>query len=857
MTRQFQLFLRFAFVIAAVLLIFVWGSHLKTRTGSFGTVPAFAATASEPDLHDDLATRARLSSSYGKLPISFEPNEGQAAGAVQYLAHGAGYSLFLTPGELLLTLHASLPEARRPHGAPAPAANILPTVKGAENAATVRMQLIGSNKGAQALGADPLPGKSNYLTGSDPAKWHTDIPTYAKVRYQDVYPGIDLVYYGNQEGKLEHDFVVAPGADPQQIEFSLSDEDRTPALKDGEIRLHSKAGDIRLRAPLAYQVIDGERRPVVASYQAADSGHMRFRIGSYDSRYPLVIDPVLVHSAVFGGSGYVENIAIDTARNAYVTGFTFSQNFPLEDPYQSNFAIAFVSKLNSSGTALLYSTYLGGTSSYPYDIAVDASGRIYLSGVTGPGFPLVNAYQPTYGGNYDAFITVLNPSGNALEWSTYLGGPYEDDAVGLALDPSDNVYVTGYSDYSFPELHGIPGAHCAGDVSICTWVAKFNKAGALQYSTIFGAGLGLAIAADSDGSAYITGLAFGGGDTPTTPGAFQSGCPGGSCPFVAKLSPAGNSLLYSTTLGIPGRGKAIAIDSGLNAYVGGLGGPGLTVGSTAFQRSYQGGNSDGFVVKLNANGSNLISSTYLGGSGDDFIHGLVLDQYRDVYVSGYTTSPNFPLKSPIQSYAGTSAAPYQNFVTTLSPTLNSIPYYSTYFGSGASGDFGSGSFPAGAKIAVDPALNVYLAGVDQGNVKPTPGAYSTGSTGVYISKLVIMDDLALALSASPSPVIHGSNLTYTIAVTSKGPDFGVNLQVSDTLPTGTTFVSYSAGGGTCTAPPVGSRGTLNCRLAQLNKGAAWTVRLTVKVATGLGTTLSNTAATKSNMQDFVNRLQRE
>ena len=192
-----------------------------------------------------------------------------------------------------------------------------PSVEGAEKSAAVRMQLIGSNKHAQALGVDPLPGKSNYIIGSDPAKWHTDIPTYAKVRYQDVYPGIDLVYYGNQEGKLEHDFVVAPGADPNQIEFDLRDQDRMPALKNGELTLPTNAGDLRLRAPVAYQVIGGERRPVTATYQAAGSGPIGFRLGPYDKQSPLVIDPVLVYSAVFGGSGrdWVESVAIDTARN--------------------------------------------------------------------------------------------------------------------------------------------------------------------------------------------------------------------------------------------------------------------------------------------------------------------------------------------------------------------------------------------------------------------------------------------------------------------------------------------------------------------------------------------------------------
>ena len=266
--------------------------------------------------------------------------------------------------------------------------------------------------------------------------------------------------------------------------------------------------------------------------------------------------------------------------------------------------------------------------------------------------------------------------------------------------------------------------------------------------------------------------------------------------------------------------------------------------STGFQRTFGGGASDGFVVKLNATGSNLIWSTYLGGSGDDEIQGLVLDQYRQVYVSGSTTSPDFPLKSPIQFYNGKGYT-WQSFVATLSPSLSSIQYYSTYFGLGAN--------RGETTVAVDPALNVYLAGTEWNTVQPTPGAYSSGSTatGAFISKLVIMDDLSLTLNASPSPVAHGSNLTYTMAVTSKGPDFGVNVRVSDTLPSGTTFVSYDAGGGTCTAPPVGSTGTLNCVLAQLNKGATWNVKLTVNVAAGSGTTLSNTAATISNMQDFV------
>ena len=840
MARLSQVSLRFTVAFIAIVLT------SDVELGSHLIVPVFAAEAPRLGVKDDVAPRARLSSSYGKLPISFEPNHGQAEGGVQYLARGAGYRLLLTPGEMVVALHGSLPGARKPHSAPLPSM-MSPAVEDPERSAEVRMQLIGSNKHAQGLGLDPLPGKSNYLIGSDRAKWHTDIPTYAKVRYQDVYPGIDVVYYGNQEGRLEHDFVIAAGADPQRIEFDLSDEDRTPVLKDGEIRLRSKGGDIRLRAPVAYQVMGGKRRPVAATYKAADSGHIGFQVGSYDHRYPLVIDPVLVYSAVFsnGAFDYVQGIAIDTARNVYVTGWTFSGDSSAAEPL-------FVSKLNASGTALVYSTYLGGPRANPsFAIAVDASGRAYVSGTTeDPGFPVVNAYQPTYGGGgYDAFITVLNPAGNALEWSTYLGGNYDDRATAMALDPSGNVYVTGvtWNAATFPELHSISGTQCQTN-SECIWMAKFSSAGTLQYATKYSPGWAWAIAADANGSAYVTGVAVT-NTPPITPGAFRSTCIPGSCGFVAKLSPIGDSLIYSTTLGtVPATGEAIAVDSGGDAYVGGTAGPGLTVWSTGFQRTFGGGSSDGFVSKLNATGTNLIWSTYLGGSGDDQIQGLALDQHRQVYVSGFTSSPNFPLKSPIGSYSGTSNAPYQYFVATLSPSLTSIPYYSTYFGS----ETGNVQGQLWTKIVVDPALNVYLTGTDQNNVQPTAGAYSGGSSrDIFISKLVIMDDLALALSASSNPVVHGGNLTYTMAVTSKGPDFGVNVRVSDTLPSGTTFLSYDAGGGTCTAPPVGGTGTMNCVLAKLDKGATWNVKLMVHVNASSGAILSNTAATISNMQDFV------
>jgi hypothetical protein len=718
MARLSEMSLRLSFAVVAAVLIFALesDSRIKPITGSLGILRGLSARAPALDPTNDVAATPLLSSSYGKLPISFEANQGQAERRVRFLARGAGYNVFLSSSEVVLALHRSRGSRMRLQGFQPP--TLRRTATGiSENTvetAVVRMRLIGSTPSAPVQGMDRLPGTSNYLIGNYPRKWHVDVPTYAKVRFEGIYRGIDLVYYGNQEGRLEHDFVVAPGADPNQIEFDLREHDRAPGLKDGQLALLTKAGDVLLRAPVAYQVIGGERRRVQASYKTTGSGHIRFGVEPYDKQVPLVIDPVLVYSAVFGGdvSDYVQAMTIDTEGNVYVAGVTYSLDFPLVDPYQpspsgSTNGLVFVSKLNSTGTALLYSTYLGGAGASANGIAVDHSRRIYISGETGGDFPVVNAYQPTFGGYSDAFIAVLSPNGEALEWSTYLGGVDADGATAMTLDTSDNVYVTGYTSGHFPALHSI---HPPGTSGI--WVAKFNRAGVLEYSSIFAKvgesaggrqGSSYSIAADSNGSAYIVGYIFD-ASLPTTPGAFRATCSTfGGCPFVVKLSPDGESLVYSTRMGAAVASViGIAVDSDLNAYIAGTTRPGLPVRSTGFQRTYGGGPWDGYVAKLNATGSNLIWSTYLGGSGDDEIQSLALDQHRQVYVSGFTSSPNFPVKAPVQSRVGGSSQTIdQTFVTTLSGSLDSIPYYSTYFGD-------PNSYYQLNLIAVDRALNVYL-----------------------------------------------------------------------------------------------------------------------------------------------------
>ena len=589
---------------------------------------------------------------------------------------------------------------------------------------------------------------------------------------------------------------------------------------------------------MVYQTIGGERKTIPATYLLADN-QIKFQIGSFDRNASLVIDPVLVYTAMWGGSSgsLAWAMALDSANNVYVTGYTWSTNFPVENPFQSTWPgggdTVFVSKLNATGTALLYSSYLGelGEAS---GIAVDTAGRAYVVGTSRAGLPVKNAYQAT-GEGATAFLTAFGPAGNTLVYSTYFGrDPGQANAV--TTDAGGNAYMIGSVNIS------PGGGH---------FVAKFNEAGVLQYSKFFGNDIPLylsGIAVDASGSAYIAGTAD--SHYPATPHAYQSSCPTGSnhaSAIVSKLSPAGDSVIYTARLGCSANTAAygIVLDSSGSAYIAGSTGSGFPTSTNALQRTFRGGFSDGFVAKLNAAGSGLVWSTYLGGWGNEIITSIALDQYRNVYVGGDTSSPNFPLKGSLfTSVSGKQ----QKFVTTLSGNLGSIAYYSTYLGTGSYDDTHVG-------IAVDKALNVYVESTSSNNeMLPTPGAFSkcpVTSGCLLVSKLVIMDDIALGVSASAGTVTHGGNLTYTIAVTSKGPDFGYDVRISDPLPVGTTFVSYDAGGGTCTAPAVGGTGTLSCEVLRLEKADTYTVKLTVNVNAVAGTKISNTATSVSNMQDFV------
>ncbi|MBI2877536.1 MAG: SBBP repeat-containing protein, partial [Candidatus Tectomicrobia bacterium] len=558
----------------------------------------------------------------------------------------------------------------------------------------------------QVEGVEPLPGKSHYFIGNDPQKWRTDLPTYARVQYKGVYPGIDLVFYGNQR-QLEYDLLVAPGADPKAIRLAFTGADRLSLDAEGNLVLHIARGEILQRAPLIYQEMNGTRERISGRYVLQGKDRVGFEVSAYDPTRPLVIDPVLAYSTYLGGSedlDFGNGIAVDGPGNAYVTGNAQSDDFPTtlgawQPAYGGGNSDAFVTKLAPNG-ALVYSTYLGGSSKdFGTGIAADASGNaVYVTGAT---FSLdfrttLGAFDMACGsdGNCDApfpggpgvadiFVTKLNAAGSAPIYSTYLGGSSADFGHGIAVDGSGNAYVTGMTlSANFPTFPtpGALDATCGTDGN-CNpgpsgpqsdaFVTQLNPAGSgLVYSTYLGGSgneggggdISGGIAVDGSGNAYVTGST----DSPDFPtvNPLQAAFAGGfTDAFVAKLNAAGSALAYSTYLGgnDGDYGEDIAVDSSGNAHVTGSTSSSNFPTRNSLQATLAGGFLDAFVTKLNAAGSGLIYSTYLGGSGPvegttgrDAGHGIAVDGSGRAYVAGDTSSTDFPIANALQPASGGS-----------------------------------------------------------------------------------------------------------------------------------------------------------------------------------------------------------
>ncbi len=377
------------------------------------------------------ATDARVSESYGKLPLQFEANRGQTHKDVRFLSRGAGYSLYLTAGEAVLVLSKPVADAKRDSRSTPEQGDAQTPVK----AVALHMRLVGAAPKPVVTGVAELPGKANYFIGKDRSKWRTNVPTYAKVQYRNVYPGIDLVYYGNKR-QLEYDFVVAPGVNPKKIVLGFKGADRLDIDTEGNLVLHTSGGDIRQHKPIIYQKIDGVRHEIAGSYVRKGANRVGFQVATYDTSRPLVIDPVVLSYSTYLGGNSGESglgIAVDADGNAYVTGSTGSPNFPTTaGAFQSTFVsnyYAFVTKFNPAGSALAYSTLLGGSGgSSGGSIAVDSDGNAYVAGTTASvDFPTTaGVFQPVSGGGNDSFVTKLDSTGSALVFSTYLGGASND-----------------------------------------------------------------------------------------------------------------------------------------------------------------------------------------------------------------------------------------------------------------------------------------------------------------------------------------------------------------------------------------------------------------------------------------------
>jgi len=753
---------------------------------------------------------------YGHLPLHFEPNVGQADANVRFLSRGSGYALFLTQSDTVAVL-------RNPSSCES----------------VVRLRFVGANEHASTAGERGTGGITNDFRGNDPRRWRSGIPHFERVRMSGVYDGIDLVYYGT-EGGVEYDFVVAPGSDPGRIAMRFEGPHQIDVDAGGDLVLHLEGGMIRQRRPVAYQERAGVRRAVAARYRQDAPRQFAIELGAYDHTLPLIIDPVLAWSTYLGGTGSDQafSIAVDGTGSTYVTGMTSSANFPTANALQATFAgsaDAFVGKLNPAGTALVYSTYLGGSGTdIGRDIAVDADGNAYVTGQTfSTDFPAVNAIQAAFGGTSDAFLVKLNAAGSALVYATYLGGTLDDDGRSVTLDAARNAYVAGTThSANYPTANAIQAVNAGSPDAFLT---KVNAAGsALVYSTYVGGSasdFGYGVAVDGGGAAYVAGVTQS-ANFPVA-NAIQASLGGTEDAFVLKVNAAGTAFVYSTYLGgsTTDGARAVALDGAGSAYVAGY------TNSTNFPtaNAVQGASAgalDAFVTKMNPAGSALVYSTYLGGSASEIANGIAVDSAGRAHVIGDTNSTNFPTAAPVQAANGGTE---DVFVTKFNAAGTAL-VYSTYLG---------GSLTEhGYDLAVGSAGDAYLAGQTSSTDFPTANAIQASQAGngdAFVAKLVDSADVAIA-KAADGAFVAGQNSTFEITVTNTGATAALDVVVTDALPAGVTLVSATPSQGSCpgTSP-------VTCNLGTVAGGSLATISLVVVPSTP--GPLSNTATVAAGSAD--------
>ncbi len=759
----------------------------------------------EPDTQASVAQQKAISPNLDKLPLRFEQNKGQSDASVRFLVRGAGYILLLTNSAALMYLSPATP----PQHSGAADQHLSQTHPGASIPSVVLcFQLEGANANPVISGEQELPGESNYLIGNDPTKWYTHIHAYNKVRYTGVYKGIDAVYYASKDA-VEHDFIVAPGAHPEDIKMSVIGATNIKVVA-GSLVISTTAGEVRQSAPDIYQNGPNGQERVAGEFLLNANNLVGFSVSAYDPTRPLIIDPSLSYSTYLGGSAEDRgnDLALGSDGSTYITGDTHSVDFySTTGVLQPSCAVgtscrdAFVTKLNASGSQLIYSTYIGGPNDdYAMGIATDSSGNAYITGAGSAGYPVTpNAYQPTPGvyGDGDAFLSKLSADGTQLLYSTFLANSvYGSDGWDIAVNGS-NAYVVGHTHRGFiPTDNGYRRDISGGfNVDNDGFVVEVNTQQAIE---VYGSYIG-----GEDGFSYATGIALGidpylnhlsmfvtGATTsnpstgqtnpfPITPEVFQPHNKGGFDAFVTEFDPfryRDQSVTFSSLLGgtldegsLELRRGGIAVDtddSGLvtNIYlVGSTNSVDFPTTRNAYQHYKVGNqyNEDAYVTKLSVDGPGIfdpVYATYLGGASDDFASDVAVNGQHDVFVTGWTNSTGssgtFPLFNPIPS------APfgYDAFVAEINPDYgySASLIYSTFLGDRVV-DPGNGNDFATA-IVVDHSGNAYVTGYTNSSVfYVTSGALQTakhdGFDG-FVSKI------------APGPCL----LSYAQVVASDGPN---------------------------------------------------------------------------------------
>jgi len=771
------------------------------------------------------SARERFQAAFASLPLAFEPNQGQADPQVKYLARANGYNLFLTNNDAVFAFHPSHPKSsvseasRRHHGPAFPDSD---AQKGAQT--VVHMRFVGGNSEAQTVTEQLLPGTTNYYLGNDPKNWQSNISQYGRVVYNNVYPGINLAYYGEQR-KLEFDFIVAPQSDPTPIDLAFNGAQKLTTNASGDLIVSSTAGDVVLHKPLAYQQQGGTRQPVEARFVLKADKQVSFELGSYDRSRELVIDPSLTYTTYLGGASEDEvlGIAVDGANNIYVTGQTDSTSgWPGPTPIGTvnpGYSDAFVTKMDSTG-ALTYTMFVGGSAGNTSGraIAVDSSQAAYVSGITqSVSFPATGP-QPVSGSSgscaivgsgtgvcTDAFAFKLNSNGQTLAWATYIGGDNDDDGYAIAVDGSGNAWVGGdtFSADFFSHVNAVATLYTnfnngngPNPPSNDGFVVEINPTGtSFLFATYLGGSFGdqvNAIAVDSSGNAYAAGESNS-KDFPTTNGAYQTACGSdGLCnisggiayydAFVTKIAPGATALTYSTYIGgsSDDYAYAIAVDGSGDAYITGetrkddtTTTPAVPYPTTlgAFSTTYNAAaSSNAFVTELNPAGAALTFSTFLGGSTADIGGGIAVDGLKNAYVTGMTSSTNFPKQNPTQaSLSGTSDA-FVTEILALPAPAGSTLGFSTYLG--GSGDENTSPSPALGSIALDGSNNIWVGGSTNSTNFPTEGtqAQPTFGGGAYdgfvaeYSATTAADFSISATQLVPATVAQSGPATSTVNI---------------------------------------------------------------------------------------------